>query len=144
MTHRILMLLLVCATLSTLTGRSAAGQEPPATPAPANPVTALAGTTWRLVAIRSMDDAQGTATPPAGQVYRITFGADGRAAFTLNCNRAIGGWSSEPSADGRSGSLAFTAVGMTRALCPPPSLDTRIARDLGHVRSYLLRTARCR
>lgn len=35
-----------------------------------------------------------------------------------------------------SGSLRFTAIAVTRAYCPPPSLDTRIARDLGFVRSY--------
>jgi heat shock protein HslJ len=141
MTRRIQTMLVACAILSVLAGRSAPGEEATATRAPpprGHPVTALAGSSWRLVAIQSMDDAQGTSAPPSGQVYRVTFGADGRAAFTLNCNRAIGGWSSEPSADGQSGSLAFTAIAMTRALCPPPSLDTRIARDLGYVRSYRL------
>src|SRR5690348_2516759 len=141
MTRRIRTLLLGCAILAVPAERSAVGQEATATRPPSRqavPVTALAGSSWRLVAIQSMDDVQGTSTPPSGQIYRVTFGADGRAVFTLNCNRAIGGWSSEPSADGRSGSLAFTAVVMTRAFCPPPSLDTRIARDLGFVRSYLL------
>nr|WP_294503188.1 META domain-containing protein [uncultured Rhodopila sp.] len=108
------------------------GQEPAAHPLPA-----LAESSWRLVAIQSMDDAQGASAPPSGQTYRVTFGADGRAAFTLNCNRAVAGWSAELTADGRSGSLAFTAIAMTRAFCPPPSLDTRIARDMGFVRSYL-------
>ena len=28
---------------------------------------------------------------------------------------------------------------MTRALCPPPSLDERIAADSAYVRSYFLR-----
>jgi heat shock protein HslJ len=141
MTRGIRTLLLAGAMLSVLAGRSAAGEEATATraaPPQTHPVTILAGSSWRLVAIQSMDDMQGTTTPPSGQIYRVTFGADGRAAFTLNCNRAAGGWSSAPSADGRSGSLAFTAVAMTRALCPPPSLDTRIARDLGYVRSYRL------
>jgi heat shock protein HslJ len=135
MTRPIQTLLLGGAILSALAVRSATGQE--ATPlAPA--LTTLAGSSWRLAAIQSMDDVQGTSAPPAGQTYRVTFGADGRAAFILNCNRAIAGWSSERSADGRSGSLAFTAVAMTRALCPPPSLDIRLARDLEYVRSYLL------
>lgn len=102
---------------------------------PSEPTT-LAGTRWRLTAIQSMDDAQGTSVPPAAQVYDVAFGADGRAAFTLNCNRANGGWTAEPSADGRSGGLAFSAVAMTRALCPPPSIDTRVARDMDYVRSY--------
>jgi heat shock protein HslJ len=141
MMRRLRTLLLACGILSALAGRSATAEEATATharPPRAPPVTALAGSSWRLVAIQSMDDGQGASTPPSGQAYRVTFGADGRAAFTLNCNRATGGWSSEPSADGRSGSLAFTAVAVTRALCPPPSLDSRIARDLGYVRSYLL------
>lgn len=126
------------AILAALAMRGAMGQEAPAAAPPARPLPALADSTWRLVAIQSMADGQGPSAPPAGQTYRVTFAADGRAAFTLNCNRAVAGWSSEPSADGVSGSLAFTAVAMTRAFCPPPSLDTRIARDLAYVRSYLL------
>lgn len=139
MTGPVRTLLLGAAIVSALAVRSATGQEAAGTPPPpAHAMTPLAGSSWRLVAIQSMDDAQGTVAPPAGQTYRVTFGADGRAAFTLNCNRAVAGWSSAPSADAGSGSLAFTAVAMTRAFCPPPSLDTRIARDLGYVRSYLL------
>jgi hypothetical protein len=34
------------------------------------------------------------------------------------------------------------AIGVTRALCPPPSMDERIARDMDFVRGVLLREGR--
>lgn len=104
----------------------------------AEPAPDLAGTAWRLVAIQSMDDAQGTTRPPSGQVYGVVFGADGRAAFALNCNRGTGTWRAEAAADGRTGTLVFDGLAVTRAFCPAPSLDGRIARDMGYVRGYVL------
>ena len=58
------------------------------TPAP----TSLAGTSWQLIALQSMDDAQGTTHPEDPSRYTVTFGADGRAAFRLDCNRASAEW----------------------------------------------------
>lgn len=97
--------------------------------------------TWRLVKFQSMDDAIGTLTPEADQTYTMTLDADGAAQFVLNCNRASGTYTSTASSE-TSGQLEFGPVAMTRALCPPPSLDERIAADLGFVRSYVLKDGR--
>jgi heat shock protein HslJ len=102
----------------------------------------LAGTSWRLVEFQSMDDAIGTTRPDDPSLYTMALAADGSAALRLNCNRASGSWSSEPSADGTSGSFAFGPLAMTRAFCPPPSMDQSIALQAGFVRSYLLRDGR--
>jgi heat shock protein HslJ len=102
------------------------------------------------VAIQSMDDAQGT-TPSRWTTRRaqarwrcpshftLAFGRDGRAALRLDCNRGSGDYKVAPAGDGSSGSLTFGPIATTRAMCPPPHLDQRVARDLAHVRSYLLK-----
>jgi heat shock protein HslJ len=71
--------------------------------------------------------------------FTIRFGADGRASLRLDCNRGTGQWKATPAADGVSGQLQFGPIAATRALCPPPHLDERVARDLGYVRGYLLK-----
>ena len=60
----------------------------------------------------------------------------------MNCNRAVGSWQSTPDASGSAGSLQFGPLAGTRALCPPPSLDQRVLRDMAFVRSYLLKGGR--
>ncbi len=98
----------------------------------------LAGTRWQLLAIDSMDDAQGTTRPADPAQYTVTFGADGRAAFRLDCNRATGEWKATPAtADARSGQLIFGALAGTRAMCAPGSLDQQLLKQLPYVRSYL-------
>jgi heat shock protein HslJ len=99
----------------------------------------LAGTAWALHAIQSMDDAQGTTRIADPKRFTIRFGADGRASLRLDCNRATGQWKATPAADGVTGQLQFGPIAATRALCPPPHLDERVARDLGYVRGYLLK-----
>ncbi len=101
--------------------------------------TSLAGSTWQLVAIQSMDDAQGTTRIADPARFTLHFGTDGRAALRLDCNRGSGNYEATPATAGDSGSLRFGPVATTRALCPPPQLDQRVARDLDHVRSYLVR-----
>jgi heat shock protein HslJ len=105
---------------------------------PDRSVPRLAGTAWQLVSIQSMDDAQGTTRIAEPQRFTLHFGDDGRAALRLDCNRGNGSWEAKP-ASASSGSLTFGPIASTRAMCPPPSLDQRIARDLGYVRSYLLK-----
>jgi heat shock protein HslJ len=133
---------LVCLGVALLVAACAAPTPqaaPPVAQAPAAPAAALAGTSWRLAEIQSMDDAQGTTRPDDPALYTVAFGEDGRAVFRLNCNRASGGYTVEPQPDGASGALTFAPLAMTKAMCPPPSLDTRIARDMEFVRSYVLR-----
>jgi len=116
---------------------------PKATPA-AVPVTAdtpaptLAGTRWQLLAFQSMDDAQGTTRVTEPARYTVNFGADGRAAFRLDCNRGMGSWQTD-APDDASGALTFGQIAMTRALCAPGSLDAQLARHLPYVRSFVLK-----
>lgn len=103
---------------------------------------ALAGTEWQLVALQSMDDAQGTTRTADPTRFTLRFGEDGRATMRLDCNRATGGYEATPSIDPQSGSLTFGPLSATRALCAPPHLDERVARQLPYVRSYLLKDGR--
>lgn len=93
----------------------------------------LAGTSWRLVELQSSDDAIGTVRPAGSSAYEMQLAADGSAAFRLDCNRATSRWESTGP-----GQVTFTPLAMTRAMCPPGSLDSRVARELGYVRSYML------
>ena len=107
---------------------------------PSLPV-ALAGTQWQLVEFRSMDDS--TEQPQDTARYTMNLGADGTVAMQLNCNRGTGTWSAEAgpgdASDVETGSFAFGPLGVTRALCPPPSMDEKIARDAEYIRGYHLR-----
>lgn len=97
----------------------------------------LAGTTWQLVSIQSMDDAQGTTKVPEPSHFTLEFGRDGRVTLRLDCNRGTGDYKIAPAGDGSSGSLTLGPIASTRAMCPPPHLDQRVARDMAYVRSYL-------
>lgn len=108
----------------------------------ASPESSLLGTAWQLVEFQSMDDAIGTTRPDDPTVYTMRLEEDGTVTMQLNCNRATGSWSADPGADGASGSFGFGPLAMTRALCPPPSLDEEIAAQAPYVRSYLLRDGR--
>ncbi len=101
--------------------------------------TALTGTTWKLVSIQSMDDAQGTTRIAHPETFTLSFVADGRANFRLDCNRGSATWKGKPSAESSSGSLEFGPLTTTRAMCPPGSLDQKVIRALPYVRSYLLK-----
>jgi heat shock protein HslJ len=114
------------------------GANAPATPAPS---ANLAGTAWRLVEFQSMDDAQGTARPDDRAKYTLRFGADGRVAARLDCNRGMGPWQGAVTgADG--GSLAIGPLATTKMLCPAPSMGDMLGVQLGYVRSYLIRDGR--
>jgi len=101
----------------------------------------LAGTSWRLVEIQSMDDAIGTVRPDDPSRYTLAFAEDGTIAMRLDCNRGMGRWSATPTGS-EGGQLRIGPLAATRALCPPPSLGERIARDMDYVRSYLVKDGR--
>ena len=84
-----------------------------------------------------MSDEQPTTTIDDPAKYTVTFGADGRAAFQVDCNRGNGSWTAAAAASD-SGSLSFGPIALTKMFCPQPSVDTTVAADLGRVRSYLL------
>ena len=72
-----------------------------------------------------MDDTQGTTHPEDPSRYTVTFGADGRAAFRLDCNRASAEWKATPANAGAgSGQLIFGTLAGTRAMCPPDRLTS--------------------
>lgn len=115
---------------------TAACSAPAGTAKDAATGTGLVGSSWQLVAIRSMDDAQGTTRVSAPQTLSVHFGADGRASFQLECNRGTGSFAVGAIA-GSSGELTFGPIAATRALCPGADLGERLARQLPYVRSYL-------
>lgn len=103
-----------------------------ATPAPSQPASAseLAGTSWRLVKIMSMDDS--TYTPDDPFVYTLTFAADGGASIQADCNRGSGTYTSESP-----GRLRFGVIAATQAECAPGSLHDRYMSQFQWVRSYV-------
>jgi heat shock protein HslJ len=96
----------------------------------------LAGTQWKLIGIQPIDEAQPKTQIVDPERYTLSFDKDGRASMRLDCNRGSGTWEAEPkSAD--SGIVRFGAIAVTRAMCAPGSLDSRVARDLPYSRQYL-------
>jgi heat shock protein HslJ len=89
-----------------------------------------------------MDDAVGTVRPDESSLYTMHLNGDSTVTMHLNCNRASGTWRAEPSTDDSSGRFGFGPLATTRALCPPPSSDERIATDAEYIRSYLLKDGR--
>ena len=76
----------------------------------------LAGTDWYLVEFQSMDDTQGTTVPEDPFAYTMRLSADGTVTMRLNCNRANGTWTIEPSADPTNGRFEFGPLATTKAL----------------------------
>jgi heat shock protein HslJ len=91
----------------------------------------LAGTSWLLVEIASMDDT--TFTPDDSSKYTLEFLAEGRAAIRADCNRGTGSWASQSP-----GQLTFGPIAATRAMCPPGSLSDRYLGQFEWVRSYVM------
>ena len=88
--------------------------------------TPLAGTTWQWV-----ETSDGMAVSDSDK-YIITFNDDGSLAIKADCNRAFGGYETVGDA------LTFGALGMTRAMCRPGSLDQQFVQELGSVRGHAL------
>lgn len=105
----------------------------------------LGGSYWQLVEFQSMDDAQGTKRPDDRAKYTIAFdnegGEEGNVALRLDCNRGVGAWKN-PIAHAMGGTLEFGPLGVTRALCPPPTMGEFLAQQLGYVRSFTIRDGR--
>ena len=99
----------------------------------------LAGTSWRLLAFESMDDAIGLVRPEDSSNYIMRLNRDGTVTMRLNCNFASGTWSAEPSDNGASGRFEFGPLEATRAPCSPPSMAQSIAALAEFIRSYVLK-----
>lgn len=91
----------------------------------------LAKTSWQLVQIKNVDGTSVQPDDPAK--YTLEFDADGTLAARLNCNRGHGTWKSTSP-----GAIEFGVMAMTLAMCLPPSLDSRMAKDLAAVHSYAI------
>lgn len=102
----------------------------------------LGGTSWRLVAFQSMDDAIGKIRPSDPSLYTMHLNRDGTVDMRLNCNRARGKWFAVPGGSGESGRFEFGPLAATRAACPPPSMDGQIMKQARFIRSYLLKGGR--
>jgi heat shock protein HslJ len=100
--------------------------------APSTALADLAGTSWQLVKIQGMDDT--TVVPDDRSKYTIAFESDGTVNVLFDCNRGHGTWkSSGPN------QLEFGTMATTLMMCPPGSLDNRLARDWPNVRSYTMK-----
>jgi heat shock protein HslJ len=91
----------------------------------------LAGTSWQLVQIHNADGT--SERPDDPNKYTLEFEADGSLVARLNCNRGHGTWKSTAP-----GQLEVGVMAVTLAACLPPSLDTRMAKDLGAVHAYAI------
>ena len=92
----------------------------------------LAGTSWRLVQIMSMNDR--VDVPDDRAKYTLEFLPDGKATMQADCNRGNGSWMSESA-----GQLSFGPVASTRALCPSGSLSETYLAQFEWVRSYVMK-----
>lgn len=92
------------------------------------------GAVWQLQEIRYPGGDVMLPDDPAK--YTLQLGADGRAAMRVDCNRATGGYTLGNSA------IDFGVMAMTRAACPPGSLDSRYITALGQAVSWSLRDGR--
>lgn len=99
----------------------------------------LEGTTWQLVSIQSMDDAQGTTTVPDPSKFMVTFDKSGQAFLQLDCNRGKGSYTTSTSGDGSEGKLEFGPIATTMMMCPQPSLDQQVGKALADVRTYMFK-----
>ena len=90
----------------------------------------LAGRTWQLVRIMSMNDTE--SVPKDRTLYTMRFKSDGDVQIRADCNRAVGNWTSETA-----GKLQFGPLASTKALCPPDSLHDEYMAQFPWVRSYV-------
>lgn len=89
----------------------------------------LAGTSWRLVAVRFMND---TELRPGGAAFVLELRGDGTMALFTDCSTADGRWSSPTP-----GQLDFEGLSLRRDGCAPGSPGARTYDQLAWVRSYV-------
>jgi len=93
----------------------------------------LPGHSWQLVEILSMD---GTVKKPDDRsLYTVDFKTDGTVQIRADCNRGRGGWTSSSP-----GTLEFTQIAATLAMCPPDSLHDPFMALFPYVRSYVVKS----
>lgn len=122
-THRTL----VAAALALLMAACRSTPTPPASTAPGGD-SALAANAWVLVEIV---EGEATSEPRINSVT-VAFTADGKASFTLDCNRGSGTWTVGPG----KGELRFGPLATTRAECPPGGVGDAVAHAMADVVAY--------
>lgn len=98
----------------------------------ASAVAELAGTTWQLVKIMSMDDS--IYQPKDNSKYTLDFNADGSNTIQADCNHGIGAWQSE-----YPGQLQFGPIDSSHASCLQGSLSGIYLAQFEWVRSYIIK-----
>jgi heat shock protein HslJ len=94
----------------------------------------LAGTAWQLEELRIGAESRRIEQPAR---YTMAFDQPDEVSLLLDCNRGRG--RAEVTPTGFSGGrVAFGPVATTRAMCPPGSLDTQVARGLSGTLLYTL------
>jgi para-nitrobenzyl esterase len=91
----------------------------------------LVGITWYWRGTLMNDGASFRPADPSQ--YTVQFTSNGRVVVRADCNRGAGTYTLH----GRT--LTFSPLAVTRAMCPPGSLDQRFVRDLGEAQSYNIR-----
>lgn len=95
----------------------------------------LQGTSWQLVKFQGGD---GTVLQPDDRSkYTLAFDADGTLNARIDCNRGRGGWKSAGK-----GRIEFTPMAVTRAMCPPGSIDSEVLKRLPYIRSFVVKDGR--
>jgi heat shock protein HslJ len=102
--------------------------EKPMTRAGSGSGPELAGKVWQWREALIQDGSVITVEDPAR--YALEFTPDGKVAVRADCNRGFGTYT----VDGTH--LALSVLGLTRAQCPPDSLDDEFLRLLGQVSAY--------
>jgi heat shock protein HslJ len=96
-----------------------------------SPESGLAGTSWQLANIQG--DTPASLAPADQAKYTVSFGADGHLTARIDCNRGTATWKSSGA-----NQLQFGPLALTRGMCPPESLQGRLAKDLEFVRSWAI------
>lgn len=97
-----------------------------------NATNDLGGTSWQLVKFEGGNDE--ILKPDDRTKYTIAFGTDGNVTARNDCNHGQGRWTSSGPTQLEIGPLAISQV-----YCPGNPISDRFARDLGFVRSYIMR-----
>lgn len=90
----------------------------------------LLDTVWQLEQIQYMNDTETAPNDPAR--YTVRFGSDGSLQVRADCNRGVGRYELDGVA------LTLAPLALTRALCPPDSIDSEFVRELSNVVSFVL------
>ena len=91
----------------------------------------LTGTTWAWRETVMSNDKR--IKPDAPERYTLLFQPGGAVAVRADCNRGSGRY------ELNGGSLSFGPMAVTRAMCPPDSMDSEFMKEIGAVSGQLFK-----